>query len=118
MQSAVALQTPRQRFPWIVYAVVLLLILCVTLAPLISVVIASAIAEAHGCTLNEGGAHPCVINGVDYGETLVTMFVLGWLMLVTIPGGAIACLIWGVILAAHFIAWRRRGREARISAQA
>jgi hypothetical protein len=51
-----------------------------------------------------------VINGVDRGQMLVTMFVLGWLMLVTLPAGAIACLIWAVILIVHIASRRRNTR--------
>ena len=79
-------------------------------APLISVLIASSIAEAHGCMLDEGSVHPCVINGTDYGETLLTMAVLGWLMMFTLPVGAVALLVWLVVLIVHFV---NRSRPAR-----
>ncbi|HEX8679761.1 MAG TPA: hypothetical protein VF683_07365, partial [Chthoniobacterales bacterium] len=61
METASALESAGKRFPWITYGVLLSLILLLAFAPVISVAIAGAIAEAHGCTLNEGGAHPCVI---------------------------------------------------------
>ena len=64
--------------------------------------IASTIAEAHGCVLNEGGVHPCVVNGQDWGETLLMMAMMGWLMLATLPIGAIACAIWLIVLIVHF----------------
>jgi len=101
-----------KRSPWIAYAVVLVLILLVAAAPIISVMISSAIAEAHGCTLNEGGAHPCIISGVDRGEELLTMFVLGWLMLITLPAGAITCGMWAIVLLVHRTKWNRKRRMA------
>ena len=109
MQTEVSAAARRpKRFPWLIYTIVLLLILLAAFAPVISVMIAGKIAEAHGCTLNEGRAHPCVINGVDHGNTLLTMAMLGWFMLATLPIGAIACLIWAVVLALHLVSRRRR----------
>ena len=35
--------------------------------PMISVFTASAIADASGCTLNEGSSHSCVVLGTDVG---------------------------------------------------
>lgn len=100
--------TRPRRFPVLPYAIVLVLIILVALAPLGSVMISGAIANANGCTLNEGGAHPCMINGSDWGETLVTMFVLGWLSFVTLPLGGIAFAIWCVVLLAHAIVRKRK----------
>ena len=117
METASALESAGKRFPWITYGVLLSLILLLAFAPVISVALAGAIAEAHGCTLNEGGAHPCVINGVDYGQTLLTMSMLGWFMLATLPIGAFACLVWAVILVAHLVS-RRRGRSIASGAAA
>jgi hypothetical protein len=104
---------PAKRFPFVWYAIPLVLIILFATAPVISVLISGAIAEAHGCVLNEGGAHPCVINGTDWGSTLLTMFVLGWLMLFTLPAGAVALLIWLSVLVVHLIT---RSRAARTSA--
>lgn len=67
-----------------------LLILLAATAPIVSVALAGWIAHRHGCTLHEGFANPCLIGGVDFGETLYTMGVLGWLALVTLPLGAVA----------------------------
>jgi Phospholipase_D-nuclease N-terminal len=61
-----------------------------TIAPLLSVLIASAIAWATGSKLDEGNAHPCVILGIDIGDLLYCMFVSGWFMLATIPLGLLA----------------------------
>jgi hypothetical protein len=33
---------------------------------------------------------------------------MGWLMLVTIPGGAVAFIIWLIILLVHRSNWRKR----------
>ena len=98
----------RKRFPWILYSIVLVLIGLVALAPVGSVVACGLIANAHGCRVDEGSVHPCVINGKDYGQLLYTLGVLGWLMLITLPAGAIAFVSWLVVLIIHRTNWRRR----------
>jgi hypothetical protein len=98
-------------FFWLFVSFVLIFL--VAAAPLISAFIAGGIASALGCTLNEGGVSPCPFMGTDIGETLVVMFVLGWLALVTLPYGAIALAVWFVAACAvAFVAWRRRRQQA------
>ncbi len=101
------LPTPK-RFPWIIYWILLVLIVLFALAPVGSVVACGLIANAHGCKVDEGSVHPCIVNGHDYGQLLYTLGVLGWLMLVTIPGGVFAFIIWLVVLILHRESWRKR----------
>jgi hypothetical protein len=87
------------------------LIVLLALAPLLSALIAGAIAGALGCGLNEGGASPCPFMGHDLGEPLVVMFVLGWLAFVTLPLGAAALAAWLVVVCVVvLVRWRRRRR--------
>ncbi len=98
----------RKRFPWILYWIVLVLIILFALAPVGSVMTCAVIANAHGCKVDEGSVHPCIINGQDYGQLLYTLGVLGWLMLVTIPGGLFAFVVWLIFLILHRTSWRKR----------
>ncbi len=98
----------RKRFPWIPYWIFLGLILLVALAPVGSVVTCGIIANAHGCRVDEGSVHPCIINGHDYGQLLYTLGVLGWLMLVTLPLGAFGLVLWVLVLVFHRIIWQKR----------
>ena len=75
--------------------------------PMISVFTASAIADASGCTLNEGSSHSCIVFGTDVGETLYTMFVMGWMFFLTVPTGLVALVVFTVIV------WIKRIRSAR-----
>ena len=45
-------------------------ILLFSISPILSVLIASLIADQFDCRLHEGFANPCIIQGKDYGETL------------------------------------------------
>lgn len=83
--------------------------LLVCAAPLICVLLASAIAHSRGCELNEGFANPCVIAGVDWADTLYTMFVSGWLLMLTAPIAVLLALAWIVAEIITFVR-RRRGR--------
>ena len=98
----------RKRFPWIPYWIVLVLILIMALAPVFSVMACGLIADAFGCRVDEGSPHPCIIMGQDYGQLLYTLGVLGWLMLGTLPGGAIAFVIWLLVLIIHRGSWQKR----------
>ena len=98
----------QKRFPWTLYWIVLVLIVLVALAPVGSVVACGLIANAHGCRVDEGSVHPCVINGKDYGHLLYTLGVIGWLMLVTLPAGAFVFVLWLTVLIFHRANWQRR----------
>jgi hypothetical protein len=98
----------RKRFPWILYLIGLVLIVLFAFAPVGSVMLCSAIANAYGCKVDEGSVHPCIIEGHDYGELLYSLGVLGWLMLVTLPGGVFAFVLWFIVLIFHRMSWRKR----------
>jgi hypothetical protein len=98
----------RKRFPWILYGITLALIVGFAFAPVGSVMLCAWIANAHGCKVDEGSVHPCIINGHDYGELLYNLGVMGWFMLVTLPGGLLAFVCWLILLILHRGAWRKR----------
>jgi hypothetical protein len=82
----------------IAFVVSAVIILLFALAPVLSALLAGMIANASGCALDEGGVHPCLIGGIDYGETLSVMFVSGWFGFVTLPLGALGLVVWGIVL--------------------
>ena len=98
-------------FPWRRYLGAALLILLLASLPMLSALIAELIANANGCTLHEGNSYPCHVFGEDIGDLLYTMFVLGWLMLLTIPYGVIALALLLITLILHLLMrwWWRRG---------
>ena len=97
-----------RRFPWIWYVLALFVIVAFAFAPIGSVISCTWIANAHGCKVDEGSIHPCIINGHDYGELLYQLGVMGWFMLATIPGGLVAFASWLTFLILHPIAWKKR----------
>ena len=99
---------PHKRFPWVSHFLALFFIVAFALAPIGSVMLCAAIANAYGCKVDEGSAHPCIISGHDYGELLYLLGVMGWFMLVTMPGGLIAFVSWLIFLILHRVAWRKR----------
>jgi hypothetical protein len=72
------------------------LIILYSVAPILCVLISSAVAAAAGSRLDEGGSHPTYILGVDVGGILAVMFVCGWFTLVTVPTGLIAMLVFTI----------------------
>jgi hypothetical protein len=77
---------------------VAVLILVLGLGPFVSAIGSISIANALGCRLDEGSVHACMFLGVDIGDLLYTGLVLGWLSLVTIPYGAMALIVWAIIV--------------------
>ncbi|GHD17264.1 hypothetical protein ACFOEZ_14285 [Tianweitania populi] len=84
---------------WFLFSLVAILLFAA--APIISALTAGSIASAHGCQLDEGSIHPCVINGTDYGETLYQFGVMGWFMLITVPTGLFLLVVWLAVALIH-----------------
>jgi uncharacterized BrkB/YihY/UPF0761 family membrane protein len=97
-----------KRFPWFWYILALVPIVAFAFAPVGSVVLCAVIANAYGCKVDEGSVHPCIINGHDYGDFLYSLGVMGWLMLVSLPGGLFAFVGWLIFLVLHRVTWRKR----------
>ena len=113
MQTVEPVTRSPKKFPWIIYVILLVLIVAFALAPIASVAVAGFLANSHGCKLDEGSAHPCMIGGKDRGELLYTLGVLGWLMLVTLPACALAFAVWLVVVLLHHARWRRQHATIR-----
>ena len=81
------------------YAIIILWMIL----PMISVFAAGAVAEASDCALDEGSSHPCIVSGTDIGDTLYTMFVMGWMFFLTVPTGLVALVVFtGIALVKRF----------------
>lgn len=70
--------------------------------PLLYACIASVIAASCDCKLNETNAHPCVVFGVDVGETLYAMFLI-----VFVTGGTFLTGILALLVFTAMIVWSR-----------
>jgi len=68
------------------------------LAPILSALLAGAIASATGARLDEGNSHPCIILGHDFGGLLYALFVVFWLAIVTLPTGLLAIVAFTIFL--------------------
>ena len=70
--------------------------LIVGLLPIFSVLVAGGIATLNDCALHEGNPNPCLILGVDIGEILYFLGVMGWFMLISIPLGLLGLFVSGI----------------------
>jgi len=91
------------RLGWIL--VVLLLV--IGLAPVASMLLASALAHLGGCVVNEAFPQPCVMLGSDWGGTLNWLFTNGWLIFLTAPAAIAGCAL-GIGLAVVSLVRRAR----------
>jgi hypothetical protein len=83
-----------RRAKWVGYGVIILWMFW----PLILAFMASAIASHFGARLDEGDAHPCIVHGKDIGGALYSMFVMGWVGLLTIPSGFLLLVFFTVTI--------------------
>ena len=90
---------------------ILIPILLWTIWPIILVAFAGAIASANGCELNETVINSCIVNGRDLGNTLYSLGVMGWFMLVTIPTGLLALLIFLLLLLIEWMVGRAKAKR-------
>ncbi len=67
--------------------------IALSLTPVLALLWATNFAERHGCDLHEGFVNPCVVNGSDWGETLYTAAMSGWLLMFTIPVSVLLLLL-------------------------
>ncbi|RMF24612.1 MAG: hypothetical protein D6756_06700 [Cyanobacteria bacterium J083] len=67
--------------------------LALGLAPVISVLLASAVVEIGDCRLHERGVNSYQIWGFELGEILYAMFVVGWFALLSLPLGLLGLIV-------------------------
>ncbi len=99
---------------WVTFFVNVLIIVCIILigiSPVLVAILSGTVAASFGCEVNEGRVNPCVIGGVDYGETFYTLGVAGWFFFFTIPVAvvlfAIYLLVVLIVLLVRFVRKRR-----------
>ena len=83
----------------------------VALLPLMGLLLALAVAGTLGCSLDEGSPHSCPTAFGDIGETLYTLQVGGWFMLLTAPYAVGMGIAWMVVEIVR--ASRGKGRNDR-----
>jgi hypothetical protein len=99
------------RIGWLTFISLSILIALVAMFPLLAAMAAGAVASLNGCMLNEGGANPCVIAGIDFGNALYFLGVLGWLAIATVPMGIGVLAVW--VFAFGVIALRAKAIDSR-----
>jgi hypothetical protein len=98
---------PKKRRWWVIPTIVLAIVSIIAFAPAICVIISSVLASIFHCQVDEGDVHPCHAFGGDIGNLLYFLFVMGWMMLLTIPVMLAAVLGWIVLgIVAVGRAWR------------
>jgi len=108
MSEAASIPPVRRRFPWGRYLLAFVIIAIVMAAPVVVSVMSSDYAAAHGCQIDEGSVHPCIIDGHDQGELFYSLGMMGWLVLLTMPLGLVVGGVLFVVMLIHLAA-RSRG---------
>jgi TRAP-type C4-dicarboxylate transport system permease small subunit len=92
----------------LVHALILVAIFLIAFGPLIISLSAGAFASINSCTLHEGFSNPCVVFGIDFGENLYSLGVMGWYTLVTFPT---AMFLFALYILIVFISWLRNRKK-------
>ena len=71
--------------------------LCFTLIPVACVYLSATLSDALNCTVNEASSSGCLVFGIDIGDLLYTLFVSGWLGIITFPVGGLATIVFFVL---------------------
>ena len=94
------------------HAFILGTIFLIGFGPLLIALGAGAFASLNGCILHEGFSNPCVVLGIDFGETLYSMGVMGWMSIIGLP---LALLFFVIYLIAVVVIWIRNRKIAQES---
>lgn len=94
---------------------VFLALAALCLLPLAGALLSAIIAGVAGCELSESGPQACEVLGVDIGGFLATLFVSGWLAMVSIPALMELIVLWGLIEGG--VIWRKRRRARKHQTQ-
>ncbi len=93
-------------FTWRHWSLLYLIVAVLSFAPLLSVVLATTLAQLLGCgDVNEGSTPNC-----SGGSVIEVLFLLGWFGLITFPFG----IFLGILLIAANLLWyftRKSGQD-------
>jgi hypothetical protein len=90
--------------------ILLVLIALFAIHPILVSMLAGYVARSAGCHLDEGGVHPCVIAGRDYGALLYDMGTYLWAIMFSFFAAEAALVI---LLATYVVRrlLRKRGKK-------
>lgn len=98
----------RRDFPAWIYITSFLVIAVIAILPIVITIVAVGIAGANGCQISESFVSPCLIGGTDYSAALQSGGNSFWLLLFSMPAGALLFLIWLVSFIVHLVIANRR----------
>lgn len=100
----------------LIHGIILLMIFVIGAGPWVLTFGSGAVATANDCRLDESSPHPCIINGKDYGDTLYTFGLMGWIGILTCP---VALILLGIYFVVVIVLWLiRRGKANKAPTKA
>jgi hypothetical protein len=108
MMSMTTAEPKRRKFPWLVYWVIFAVIILAAAVPMFASSMAEVIARDNGCLLTDSGTDGACVdgNGNDLRPLISNLMLWGWMMILILPFGFIAALLWLIVLVIHYFVWR------------
>jgi hypothetical protein len=89
------------------FRILMSILVLACLAPLFSMLAAQAAAFIYGCDLSLAATQPCMAHGTDIGQTLLTMGMMGWFLMTTLPVMLGVVILWIIVEIVRWFSLRR-----------
>jgi hypothetical protein len=90
-----------------VFRILMSIVVLACLTPLFSMVAAEVTARIFGCDLSLAATHPCMAFGTDIGSNLLTMGMMGWFLMTTLPVMLGVVILWIAVEIVRWFSMRR-----------
>ena len=89
------------------FRILMSILVLACLAPLFSMLAAQAAAFIYGCDLSLAATQPCMAHSTDIGQTLLTMGMMGWFLMTTLPVMLGVVILWIIVEIVRWFSLRR-----------
>jgi hypothetical protein len=89
------------------FRILMSIVVLACLTPFFSMMAAQAIAFIYGCDLSLAATQPCMAHGTDIGSNLLTMGMMGWFLMTTLPVMLGVVILWIAVEIVRWFSMRR-----------
>ena len=113
MSMTPAGKPPHFHMRW--YWLVFVLIIAFAILPMFTMAYGISVANSHDCAVTEGNINPCIIDGVDQGQTLAALSMSYLYIFWTFPLAVGFFGFWLAVLLIHRYRWNKRQQGVSVA---